>query len=70
MTSQTITRRATTGRALAVTAIGVVLALCLALLFARHAAGVDARHLLHGIGLLPGPVRNLLGGAELSHLAH
>ncbi len=70
MTTQTITRRTTSNRALAVTAISVVLAFCLALIVARHAAGADAQHLLNTLSRLPRPVRNLLGGAQLSHLAH
>ncbi len=77
MTTQTIspaTRTRTGGAArigifaLAFAALAVTVVLVAR--FAPHAIGLDANHLLHGVALLPEPVRNLIGGATLSHLAH
>ncbi len=74
MTTQTLTPATRTGAArvgaLALAVVAVIVTVALGVLFARHAVGLDAHHLLHGVGMLPAPVRNLIGGTELSHLAH
>ncbi len=75
MTSQTAARTAQNrpnvlarvGAVLLLLAVAAI-AITVTLLLARHVGG-DAHAMLHGISHMPEPVRNLLGGAELSHLS-